>query len=88
VRLFLSADPESGDRVIYGKLTLVDDRENAIALRIALTVIRQAATRFENISDACRPTLRSNGVERLLEMTNNNRVIIKGASGNNWPICL
>jgi hypothetical protein len=37
--------PESADSLIYGKLTLVDDRESAIALRIALTVIRQAATR-------------------------------------------
>jgi hypothetical protein len=37
--------PESRDSLIYGKLTLVDDRENAVALRIALTVIRQAATR-------------------------------------------
>ena len=37
--------PESGDSLIYGKLTLVDDRESAVALRIALTVIRHAATR-------------------------------------------
>jgi hypothetical protein len=37
--------PESRESLIYGKLTLVDDRENAVALRIALTVIRQAATR-------------------------------------------
>jgi hypothetical protein len=37
--------PESRESLIYGKLTFVDDRENAVALRIALTVIRQAATR-------------------------------------------
>jgi hypothetical protein len=37
--------PESGDSLMHGKFTLVDDRGNTVALRIALTVIRQAATR-------------------------------------------
>ena len=37
--------PESRDSLIYGKFTLVDDLGNAVALRIALTVIRHAATR-------------------------------------------
>jgi hypothetical protein len=36
--------PESRDSLIYGELTFVDDRENAVALRIALTVIRQPTT--------------------------------------------
>jgi hypothetical protein len=37
--------PEAGDGLGSAQLTLVDDRGNTVALRIALTVIRIAATR-------------------------------------------
>jgi hypothetical protein len=42
-----SAQPveEAGDGLVSAQLTFVDDRGNTIALRIALTVIRHAATR-------------------------------------------
>jgi hypothetical protein len=42
--------PESGDSLICGNFTLVDDRGNAVALRIALTVIRYSATRSKTSS--------------------------------------
>jgi hypothetical protein len=37
--------PESGDRSVFAKLTLVDDAGNTVSLRIPLTVVRTAATR-------------------------------------------
>ena len=55
--------PESRDSVIYGKLTLVDDRENAVALRIALTVIRQPATRSKT-----SPTRGGRSFDRMFEL--------------------
>ena len=42
--------PESRDSLICGKFTLVDNRGNAVALRMALIVNRQAATRSKTSS--------------------------------------
>jgi hypothetical protein len=39
--------PESSDHSVSAKLTLVDDRGNTVALRIAMTVVRPVATRSD-----------------------------------------
>jgi hypothetical protein len=42
--------PASGDGLVSAQLTLADDRGNRVALRIALTVIRRAASRSNTFS--------------------------------------
>ena len=54
--------PESGDSLVPRKRTLVDDRANAVALRIVLTVIRHAAIRSKT-----SPTRAGRGFDRMHE---------------------
>jgi len=42
--------PESGDGSVFAQLTLADDQGDSVAVRIALTVIRLAATRSKSLS--------------------------------------
>ena len=55
--------PESGQGHVSGKLTLFDDVENEVALRIALSVVRPAATR--SVTLPTRARRRFHGVREL-----------------------
>ncbi len=55
--------PESGEGHIFGKLTLFDNVRNKVALSIALTVVRPAATRSETFPT--RAGRRYHGVREL-----------------------
>jgi hypothetical protein len=55
--------PQSGEGFVFGKLTLVDDVGNTVALRIALTVVRPTATRSN--TSPTRAGRRLHGVREL-----------------------
>jgi hypothetical protein len=51
--------PEAGERLVSARLTLVDDRGNTVTLRIALTVIRSAASRLDTSTARARRIIES-----------------------------
>src|SRR6266851_4262998 len=55
--------PQSGKGFVFAKITLVDDLGNTVALRIALTVVRPAATRSDTFPT--RAGRRFHGVREL-----------------------
>ncbi len=51
--------PEARDGLVSAQLNLVDDRGNTVALRIAMTVIRVAATRLDTSTARARRIIES-----------------------------